>query len=159
MSEPTYEGVVVEVDSRDEHGATRVTVVPIPQGDSASYALPILTGFALKLDGRVLHAVGLTGAGRGYARCAASDDGECVYADIADDAATAPDTATAILAGLVETVRVMRQNAYSHGLTELFADYDHALEHLQSAAVYLPPSTADAYTNPVDKIEQQAREV
>lgn len=68
------------------------------------------------------------------------------------------DTATAILAGLVETVRVMRENAYAKGLTSLFADYDHALIHLTSAAEFLPPSAADAYTNPVEKVEQQARE-
>jgi hypothetical protein len=71
---------------------------------------------------------------------------------------TPEDTATAILAGLVETVRVMRENAYAKGLTGLFADYDHALIHLTSAAEFLPPSAADAYTNPVEKVEQQARE-
>ena len=69
---------------------------------------------------------------------------------------TPEDTATAILAGLIETVRVMRQNAYTRGLTDIFADYDHALTHLESAADYLPPSTADAYTNPIDRIEAAA---
>lgn len=68
------------------------------------------------------------------------------------------DTAAAILAGLIETVRVMRQNAYAQGLTHLFADYDHAAEHLDAAAAYLPPFVADSHTDPIEKIAAQAAE-
>lgn len=75
--------------------------------------------------------------------------------------ATAPadeDTAAAILAGLIETVRVMKDNAYGQARTADSDAYGLTLNLLLRAAERLP-SAADAYTNPVDKIEQQAREV
>jgi hypothetical protein len=67
---------------------------------------------------------------------------------------SAEDSAAAVLAGLVETVRVMKSNALATGAVLAAADYDAALTHLTEASTFVVTGGTefDAYMSPVDKI-------
>jgi hypothetical protein len=51
--------LLLEIDSRDDSGNTRVMQIPLTPGDGD--LLSIVTGIALTLDGQVIFATGLRG--------------------------------------------------------------------------------------------------
>jgi hypothetical protein len=66
----------------------------------------------------------------------------------------AADGAAAVLAGLIETVRLMRSNSLATGAVLAAADYDAGLGHLIEASVFIISggNEYDSFTNPIDRI-------
>ena len=72
--------------------------------------------------------------------------------------ADAEDSAAAILAGLIETVRVMTHNSCAAGAVAAADNYSEALLYLAAASdlVVTAGAAFDAYTNPLDRIAKGA---